>query len=758
MRTGQLDPAKHDDGEYDLILNGGGWGHGIGMSQYAARGAALLGCTHEQILKGFFPKATLGSTSVNSSVRVGLFPNTAQAGYVDTINVKNTGGEPLTWKVSPLPEGTSQPPKQPAGVQWTVHWESGGFVLREGSSNSDKIVWPSNGEPVGEWKTALRADLSNTRVALSSKDGNQYARGTLEFLSRGNTSNTGMSVVVDVPTVEQYLYGLAEVPSSWGEDSPAALETQAISGRSFVIPKLGSQRANCQCHVWDSTSDQVYSGWSKEGGSYGSTWVAAVDATKGRVLQWDQRQDGSLDIVPVFYSSSHGGHSSAASDIWNSPPDTNGYLEAVDISRWEQAATENPYHRWSAGFTADELASRFGVDTVTLFEVAERAPGGRPCSQRSPLNPCSNDEHGVVVHGLRGGEAVELSFSSEEIRAKLGILNGLFYVDEITFPYRRLAGDDRIQTAIRLSADGWSDGSDTVVLARQDVAADALTGSALAGTHDAPLLLTEKDQLLPAVADEIQRLEATTVVLLGGTSALSEQVERDIATLGIADVQRVEGPDRHATAADIATKVARGEETTAYLVRLAAPNPAVGWVDALSVAGVAARRAGGEAAWPVLGTDATLPDATRAAIADLGITRVVPVGGPNTIPRAVVDELTELGVEVAKRLAGEDRYGTSRAVAGTDTPTEQSLVIATGENFPDGLAAGPYAARTGGTLLLVPRTTDPAPVWEDDQHPAFVRGFGWEDPSLTAVGGPAAIQNEVVSRVAVALESARPES
>ena len=157
------------------------------------------------------------------------------------------------------------------------------------------------------------------------------------------------------------------------------------------------------------------------------------------------------------------------------------------------------------------------------------------------------------------------------------------------------------------------------------------------------------------------------------------------------------------------------------------------------------------------GTEASLPDETRQAIADLGITRVVPIGGKVTIPQAVLDELAQMDVEVADRLAGQDRYGTSRAVTATDTPTSQSLVIATGQNYPDGLAAGPYTARTGAALLLVPTAYDAAQSpWADDQHPAFITAFGWEEPRLVAVGGPVAIQTPVIGSVADLLEAARP--
>ena len=753
--TGRLDPAKHDNNEYQLILNGGGWGHGIGMSQYAAYGAALLGCNHEQIMEGFFPKADVGATSENDDVRVGLFPNSPQAGPVQKVNVRNSGKGVLTWRF-----GGGDVVEQDPGEQWTVHHQGGGFVIREGEKVGDPPVWPANGQPAGKAGDVLQAPLAGTRVHLTAK-GMDYARGTLEFTSRVTSQSSGMSVVVDVPSVEQYLLGLAEVPSSWGEDGAAALEAQAIAARSFVVPRIAadSQRANCGCHVYDSVSDQVYSGWSKEHGPGGGHWVDAVSRTAGKVLTFDGR------IVPVYYSSSHGGHSSAASDIWNSDPTAFAYLEARDLSTWAQAAAHvNPYHRWSVGFTADELASRLGMDAVVSFEVVERAPGGRPCTVHSPLHPCSGDREGVVVTGVVDGQEVVKDYDSEAIRSALGgsprsrngVLNGLFHVDEISLPWQRISGPTRGETAIELAQTGWEDGADTVVLAREDDPADALTGSALAGTHDAPLLLSPRDGLTDAVRAELERLGPDRVLLLGGGAALSRQVADDVRALGI-QVGRVQGENRHATAVDVASTVERGGQTTAYLVRLYDGEvPSRGWVDALSVAAVAARRAADGAAWPILGTEAHLPEATREAIRDLGITTVVPVGGSVTIPQAVIDQLADMGVQVADRLSGSDRYATSRAVAATDTPDSQSLVIATGENFPDGLAAGPFAAHTDRSLMLVPTVLRDGSPWGDGQHPAFIQALGWEDPRLYAVGGTVAIETPVITRVAALLEAARP--
>src|SRR5690242_3902132 len=51
-----------------LALTGHGFGHGHGMSQYGAQGAALKGLTYQQILAFYFPGTVLGNAA--GSMRV----------------------------------------------------------------------------------------------------------------------------------------------------------------------------------------------------------------------------------------------------------------------------------------------------------------------------------------------------------------------------------------------------------------------------------------------------------------------------------------------------------------------------------------------------------------------------------------------------------------------------------------------------------------------------------------------------------------
>src|SRR5207249_8452182 len=130
----------------------------------------------------------------------------------------------------------------------------------------------------------------------------------------------------------------------------------------------------------------------------------------------------------------------------------------------------------------------------------------------------------------------------------------------------------------------------------------------------------------------ILRLGATKAVMLGGTTALSPQVQTDLNTLGLS-VRRLAGADRYETAAAAAAATAIGP-TGVALVASGETFP-----DAL---------AAGALGLPVLLTHPdSLPDATRAAI---GSARPVVVGGPFAVNNGVVPG--------AERVGGADRYAT----------------------------------------------------------------------------------------------------
>ena len=87
---------------------------------------------------------------------------------------------------------------------------------------------------------------------------------------------------------------------------------------------------------------------------------------------------------------------------------------------------------------------------------------------------------------------------------------------------QRWAGADRYETAASVSSNTYPLGATTAYLASGADYPDALAGAPVAARDGAPLLLTQRDCVPASTLTELIRLGATKIVVLGGTSAVSE--------------------------------------------------------------------------------------------------------------------------------------------------------------------------------------------------------------------------------------------
>jgi putative cell wall-binding protein len=134
-----------------------------------------------------------------------------------------------------------------------------------------------------------------------------------------------------------------------------------------------------------------------------------------------------------------------------------------------------------------------------------------------------------------------------------------------------LAGVDRYGTA-RALANETFDQATTVFVASGVKFPDALAASGLAGSAVGPILLVTPDSIPAATAQALTELGAENVVILGGTDAVSQGVQDQLA----ADyaVTRVAGNDRYETAVAIARTIDAGDGLGAYERRSSPRAPA----------------------------------------------------------------------------------------------------------------------------------------------------------------------------------------
>jgi len=239
---------------------------------------------------------------------------------------------------------------------------------------------------------------------------------------------------------------------------------------------------------------------------------------------------------------------------------------------------------------------------------------------------------------------------------------------------------------------------------------------------NAPILLVDTHIVYGSILDEIERLGATDVILLGGTGAISDDVKTFLEGHG-KTVERLAGANRYATAGVIAQRLAdEVGSLTGAVIAVGTDFP-----DALSAASYAAMQG-----YPILLTRPTsLPGFTQDAIDDLNIQNLVVAGGEAAVSSGVFDALTVPGTKI--RVSDTNRYTTAVAMAEHFNPGSRHYFLATGLDFPDAITGAVLAARQGTGVLL---------VWGPGSSPGlrvetFFTDYGVE--GVTLFGGIGAI-------------------
>ncbi|WP_217915548.1 SpoIID/LytB domain-containing protein [Miltoncostaea marina] len=350
--------------EVTFTFQGRGFGHGVGMSQYGARGAALAGWDAERILAHYYRGAVVAPTGT-TTLRVRVAENVA------AIALRSDTAMSVAFAGAPA-----------------IAVPAGGYGVRRAGAGI--ALHDAAGREVARGAGPVTATASGGGVIAI--DGRRY-RGAFAAHVVGARLD-GVNVV----DLEDYLAGVLprEVPASWGDDAPAALDAQAIAARSYA---LASRRAGGHYDLHADVRSQVYGGRDGED----ARTTAAVRRTAGRVLLYGGR------VIAAYFSSSSGGRTEANEHVW--PGEPLPYLRAVD-DPWDAGS---PYHRaWPDPVTvgAAELGRRFAVGApVEAVRVLER--GVSPRVVRIRLDGA-------------GGRSVETTGAA--VRAELGLRSTWFWV------------------------------------------------------------------------------------------------------------------------------------------------------------------------------------------------------------------------------------------------------------------------------------------------------------------------------------------
>ena len=338
--TLSMGPAVAATSPAHFILTGSGYGHGVGMSQIGVQGQALEGQNATDILTYWFPGTSIVPAPINQNIRV----NIAHAVNAASFSLKAVD----------------------TSTAWTVGAQSIPINSTVKFSISGKTITATVATP----KEPARTLIGKAPWTINFS-------GLLAQTVQGKTINLRYGTVVlkvvgkkievtDTLSIEQYVLGISEMPSSW---PAAALQAQAIASRTYALAHT-TIRSACDCQVYNNTYDQVYNGYAKESEpGYGQFWIDAVTST-------ETDPNNALEItfegkpISVYFFSSDGGVTQTAGDVWGTDLP---YLKNVQ-DPWSLDIFLNPYYaHWQRVITQKDMATAFNLSDVVSVSITSRA-------------------------------------------------------------------------------------------------------------------------------------------------------------------------------------------------------------------------------------------------------------------------------------------------------------------------------------------------------------------------------------------------
>lgn len=595
---------------------------------------------------------------------------------------------------------------------------------------------------------------------LSFSDNVKVGTAHVTVTGKGNFNGKHeitFKIVRPVITFDQDMVEGKTVSSSWTKKVNITNYRMVLKKGGMVRIRTSFSRIDTVlCSIQNENGDIIQSWSPSDGGDYGFFALPA----------------GTYYFQYIGSPKSYGGSVYASYSVtpFSQPADTIYEVEdnsgTADGHTIDGDATPIEIGRCFAGSNYYAITGGYGDLDYFKFTVTKRGHYSMSLSANARLMFALTDSQGHTLDNRDTGSGiVAQSYSDSLTGLDFGTLEpGTYYVlvlskDEnaIGAAYHgcifdssdpaptkkgvgRVSGNTRYDTMGSLTERGnWAKGG-SVVLASGANYPDALAASSLAGGFNGPILLTDPNGLSTSAKDQLELLCPSRVFIVGGNAAVSPAVERQVKELlgsGCA-VFRVAGQTRYETSLVAAEINPKSSDT---VIVATGGN----YADALSVSPYAF--ASGS---PVVLCDKSsgLTAGAMGTIRSKKYSKAVIVGGTAAVPAAVERQLRSAGVKNITRLSGATRYETSAKIADFELEsglgfTMDGVLLATGSNFPDALAAGPLAGRSRSPLLLV----DPGASYAS----GYLSAHRGEVRSAVVVGGASAVPEADRSRVAAAL-------
>jgi SpoIID/LytB domain protein len=387
---------------------GRGWGHGIGMSQWGAQGAALQGVSTAAILDFYYPGTTDFDIGQDYPLRVRLLSLAGASARIAPSSGSLVLTDLSTGAATTLAAGGQVVVTRSGGLfQATV---GGAAVQIAGSSAFAGPMQVSGAQASEVW-------------ALDSSGAGRLYAGSVRLNATGTAA---LEVVNHVP-MEQYLRGVVpqEVSSSW---DPAALRAQAIAARSYALAVRSTTGTADLC---DTTACQVYGGLASR--TSGGTVTTVTRATTDTAISATARIARYYGGGPAFtqFSSTNGGYTKAGS---------RPYL----------VAKADPY----TGTAPGDTRTRW-TDTLTVARVQQSCPSGGTL-QRMVLNRDGNGDLGGRI------TSAQLQCSTGTVTVAtpaFGLLSSWWIPTSVNQPFGNFEVAETASGGVRVK--GWAIDPDT---------------------------------------------------------------------------------------------------------------------------------------------------------------------------------------------------------------------------------------------------------------------------------------------------------
>ncbi|MBQ9592703.1 MAG: cell wall-binding repeat-containing protein, partial [Lachnospiraceae bacterium] len=266
-----------------------------------------------------------------------------------------------------------------------------------------------------------------------------------------------------------------------------------------------------------------------------------------------------------------------------------------------------------------------------------------------------------------------------------------YVAEEIETPASvlRIYGNTRYQTSMKIADELKEalgvDRFDAVILATGAAFADALGGSYLSAVKKAPILLIREkglNTLRTYIRENV--VPGGTVYILGGTGAVPDEWVEGLDSF---EIKRLSGNTRYAT--NLAILRETGIEEGAEILVATGKS----FADSLSAS---------SAGKPVLLVNETLYKSQKTfldSVEEKGCTYTI-LGGASAVSEELQAELEAYTGKTIGRIAGNTRYSTTVLIAERYFPDASSVLLATAEQYPDGLCAGPLGAVLHSPVIL----------------------------------------------------------